>query len=133
MVTIGLQPRRPSGIDGETVERLAADNLRRIQIVFRINDQRRFRGEEILRRRPPADADIVLQKRVDGVQRAARHAAVQIHVAVFEADGRRVRLRLCEINIREGGLACVTDDERRLAFRTRRRFKDLVFYSRHPF
>ncbi|MBQ5528155.1 MAG: hypothetical protein IIU05_03755, partial [Bacteroidales bacterium] len=46
----------------------------------------------------------VLQKRVDGVQRAAWHTAVQIHVAVLEPDGRRVRLRLCEINIREVSL-----------------------------
>ena len=95
MMAVGLQTRRPCGIDGMAVEWFTADNLRRIHIFFCINDKRRLLRNIAFRRCPPANADIVLQKRIDSVQRTARHAAIQIDVAVFETDGRRVRLRLC--------------------------------------
>ena len=133
MMTVGFQTRCPCGIDGMAVERFTTDNLRRIHIFLCINDKRRFLRNVAFRRCPPADAYIVLQKRIDGIQRATRHAAVQIDVAVFETNGRRVRFRLREIDLWERGLACFADNEGGLAFWTFRRFINSIICSSHLF
>ena len=116
-MAVAFDVRRETRLQGASVERFAADDFRCVFVIFRIDDKRRLVRNRALFRRPPADADIVFQEGIDGVQRAARHLAVEVDVVAVEDDGDFVRLRVGERRIFEhgGGRLRGTDDKSRLA------------------
>ena len=116
-MAVAFDVRRETRLQSAFVERFAADDFRSVFMIFRIDDKRRLVRNRALFRRPPADADVVFQEGIDGVERTARHLAVEVDVVAVEDDGDFVRLRVGERRIFEhgGGRLHGTDDESRLA------------------